>query len=282
MVRRNAATDVVQESRGSDQTPNTLKRPPPTDLKEEQPLPKIPRTEGVKVLRSKYIFYPDIYSTFDPSKIVFSKDAARSRDGSGEILWMTYAFADGTKPLQVQTPNAMYSPTGIMMWKDGKSTLLLSAGQDWEQNEKMVEFKKIVDSIEDAAVDAVIEKNWNTGGSKDPSVVRETFVHVMFTGNNKETGVEYPPSMKANVTLDGELRSDLFDFVNNDPVEIVPADVEKGCGVTAIIEFPWVFKRGSKRNWSFNIRSNLTQARIFPPSREAIVPQRCEGYAICS
>ena len=226
-----------------------------------------------KQVRSKYVFYPDIYDTFDPNKIAFAKDPQASRDGSGEILYLSYLFEDGLQPLMVQSPNAMHSPTGITIWKDGKASILLSAGRGWEDLPLMVKFKQIMDAIEQRCVEVTCEKGWNKGGSQDPQIVQECFTDVMFIGENKESGEQYPPSTKATVILDGQSASELFEKVidgNGDPLmrPLIPGDVDKGCGVTAILHIQWIFRKKAKKGWAFSIRSNLFQARVFPPSSQ--------------
>lgn len=233
------------------------------------PLSPVPVQQ--KQVRSKYVFYPDIYDQFDPNKIAFAKDAQASRDGSGEILFLSYLFEDGMQPLMVQTPNAMHSPTGITIWKDGKSSILLSAGRDWENTPLMVKFKQVMDAVQTRCVEVTCEKNWNKGGSQNPEVVRESFTNLMFVGEDKETGSAYPPSLKATVIIEGPSKTELFEKVVNEDSSVVmngliPSDVGKGCGITGIIHIPWVFRKKAKKGWMFSIRSNLFQARVFPPS----------------
>ena len=232
--------------------------------------PMIPPPVQQKQVRSKYIFYPDVYDQFDINKIAFAKDAIKSRDGSGEMLFVSYLFEDGIQPLMVQTPNAMYSPTGITLWKDGKSSILLSAGREWENTPLMVKFKQIMDSIQKRCVEIVIEKGWNEKGGQDASIVQESFTNLMFVGEDKESASVYPPSIKAAVMIDGPSKTELFEKVVKDDGltvmnGIIFSDVHKGCGATGIIHVPWIFRKKTKKGLSFSIRTDLTQARIFPP-----------------
>ena len=226
---------------------------------------------GPVQIRNKYVFYPDQYDTFDPTKILFSKDPQQSKDGSGEILFMSYAFEDGSRPLMIRTPSAMHSPTGITTWKNGGTTLLLSAGRGWDGVPTMVKFKQVVDSIQKRCIETVCEKNWNKGGSSSPEIVQELYTDVMGEAEDKQTGAQYPPSIKVNFILDGTARSELFEKIEKGDGSylthgIVPNDVGKGFSMTAILHFPWVFRRKAKKGWSFSTRCNLFQARVFPPT----------------
>lgn len=231
----------------------------------------LPAPVSQKQTRNKYVFYPDVYDEFDAGKISFAKDPQESRDGSGEILFMSYLFEDGLKPLMVQTPNAMHTPTGITVWKDGKCSILLSAGRQWEESTLMVKFKTILDSIQMRCIEVTCEKGWNRGGNQTPELVQESFTSLMFVGEEKDTGIPYPPSIKASVTVEGPSKTELFEkVVREDGTAcmngIISRDVIKGCGVTAIIHIPWIFRKKAKKGWSFSIRANLAQARVYPPT----------------
>ena len=233
--------------------------------------PIVPAPVQQKQVRSKYVFYPDIYDQFDASKIAFAKDPQASRDGSGEILFLSYLFEDGMHPLMVQTPNAMHSPTGITVWKDGKCSILLSAGHGWEDTPLMVKFKQIADAIQMRCIEITCEKGWNKGGNQNPEIVQESFTNLMFVGEDKETGTAYPPSLKASVIIEGPSKTELFEKIVEEDGSVVmngliPSDVNRGCGITGIIHIPWVFRKKAKKGWMFSIRSNLFQARVFSPS----------------
>ena len=222
-----------------------------------------------KQVRSKYIFYPDTYDTCDMAKLSFAKDPQTSNDGSGEILFMSYLFDDGLQPLLIQTPNAMHSPTGITVWKDGKCSVLLSAGRDWENMPLMVKFKALIDAIQLRCWEMICEKTWNKGGKMDPAVVEECFTNLMFVGEDKEKCTPYPPSIKATVLLDGSSKAELFEKVVGADGAVmmnclIPSDVGKGCGMTAIIHVPWIFRKKAKKGFTFSIRATLYQARVFP------------------
>jgi hypothetical protein len=180
---------------------------------------------------------------------------------------MSYLFEDGIKPLMIQTPNAIYSPTGINIWQDGKASILLSGGRDWLNNNLIVEFKALMDAIQKRCVEAVADKAWNLNGSQDPLVIKDSFSDLMFIGTKEDTGEPYPPSLKAAVNIDGKDPIELFEKVSDNPPIyncLIPSDVKQGCNVTAIIHVPWIFRKKAKKGWSFSIRSTLYQARVFP------------------
>lgn len=247
----------------------------------EEPVTKKPRSEAVppaveqKQIRSKYVFYPDMYDTFDSQKISFGKDPQVSRDGSGEILFMSYLFDDGLQPLLLQTPNAMHSPTGITTWKDGKSSILLSTGREWDSAPLMIKFKALIDSIQQRCIETVCAKGWNKGCPNTPEEIKACFTDLMFVGTEAESGTPYPPSIKATVLIDGPSKAELFEkVVHLDGTTalncLIPSDVPKGCGTTAIIQIPWIFRKKAQRGrgWNFSIRATLYQARIFPPAAQ--------------
>ena len=207
---------------------------------------------------------------------MFAKDPIKSREGGGEMLYMSYLFDDGVKPIMVQTPNAMYSPTGINVWADGKASILLSGGRDWEQNALMVQFYALMTAISKRCVEIVAEKGWNTNGSQDPLVIHDAFSELMFCGVKEETGEKYPPSIKAAVVIDGKDPVELFEKVSDNPTVfncLIPSDVKNGCGATAIIHIPWIFRKKAKKGWAFSIRTTLYQARIFPSVGGAAMPR---------
>jgi hypothetical protein len=222
--------------------------------------------------RSPYIFYPDCYDKLDPQKITFSKDPITSRDKSGDMVFMSYLFDDGTeKKLMVQTPNAMFSPTGVTTWKDGNFSILLSCGKNWSEDPMMSAFRAVNDKIQKRCIEMVCEKKWNGSGSHDPETLQDSFSDIVFVGENKETGEPYPPSIKLSVNINGSDATELFEKVQTEEggsvmTCILPTDVTKGCGVTGIINYAWVFRKKAKKGFSFSSRTNLFQGRVFPPS----------------
>jgi hypothetical protein len=139
----------------------------------------------------------------------------------------------------------------------------------------MIKFKALVDSIEQRCVETVVEKGWNKGGSQEAAEVKQCFTDLMFVGTDQESGTPYPPSMKATVLIDGPSKAELFEkVVRSDGTAamncLVPGDVPKGCGATAIVQIPWIFRKKAQRGrgWNFSIRATLYQARIFPPASQ--------------
>ena len=231
----------------------------------------IPRPVQQKKERSPYVFYPDIYDTFDAAKIGFAKDPQKSREGNGDMLFMCYLFPDSMQPLMIQTPNAMFSPTGINMGGAGKPSMLLSAGQDWENNPLMVKFKGIMDAIQQRVIDVAVEKSWNDPFPSTAEQIRANFSDIMFVGISKKTKLPFNPSVKA-VILSGKDATELYgkDIVGPDGSTaaecLLPGDVDKCCSVTGILHFPWAYKKNGKKANEFSVRSNMFQARIFPSS----------------
>jgi hypothetical protein len=140
----------------------------------------------------------------------------------------------------------------------------------------MIKFKALVDAVQARCVEITCEKGWNKGGSADVDQVKQCFTDLMFTSSNAETNVAYPPSLKATVLIDGPSKAELFEkVIRGDGTAamncLIPSDVGKGCGATAIVHVPWVFRKKAQRGrgWNFSIRATLYQARIFPPANQA-------------
>lgn len=222
---------------------------------------------------SRHIIYPGrieglqgcvTYDDFDSQRVVFAKEPQRSSDGSGELLYVSYQFADGSFPLLIQTPNATYSPTGINVYKDGNASMILSCGRDWEQSTPLVKFHAICEAIQRRCVEVVVEKGWNANGSQEPEAVAKLFNDVMGSGTNPETGQPYPPSMRVAVRVTGEKAVELYKKVDGVAMPCIPADAVKGCSITGIVEFGWIFRKKNKKEWSFSVRTTLTQAYVWP------------------
>lgn len=215
-----------------------------------------------QVVRSPYILYPDQYETFDPKKIAFAATAQASREGSGQLLWMSYVYPDGqTRPFLIHSPRAMHSPLGVKLWKDGKSSVLLSLGRDYEADPTLIKFRQICDAIQHRAAEVAVEKEWM--GAKDLQATEKQFSPIAFVGSNEKTGEPYPPTVKATVIVTGKDKTEFFEFSPTPPLKtLLPGDLEGACSITAVLHFAWVFAKKAKKGTEFSIRCTLFQAII--------------------
>lgn len=105
----------------------------------------------------------------------------------------------------------------------------------------------------------------------------------MGQGTNKKTGEKYPPTIKATVVISGRDPVELFEKISDNPTVyncLIPGDVKFGCGMTAIVHVPWIYRKSGKRGgWDFSIRMTLIQAQIFPATGSVLDMPR-KGCAI--
>jgi len=251
--------------------------PAPADVAPQAVIPAPPPPPPQEVRRNDFVIYPDQYSSFDPARIVFSKDPVPSREGGGQMIYMSYIYEEAsapagpdgtkptkTKPLLIQTPNSIYAPAGVHTWKDGKMSMLLSAGRDWEANPVMVAFKALMDSIGERCAEATVEKGWGGDVHPDLDSVRDQYTPIMFISCG-EKGEAYPPSIKASVLTTGgsACKTEFFEYSARPPLPpMVAADVVGGSSVTAILHLAWVYRKKGKRGFDFSVRVNLFQAVV--------------------
>jgi hypothetical protein len=135
---------------------------PPESKKPRQdgPAGAPPTPPAQDVVRSGHIIYPDQYASFDPAKIAFAATPVAAKEGGGQILFMSYVYPDGqTRPLLLHTPRGMHCPTGVKLWKDGKSSILMSCGRDHEASPLMKQFRGICDCIQNRGAQVAVEKS---------------------------------------------------------------------------------------------------------------------------
>jgi hypothetical protein len=225
--------------------------------------------EDIAELESKHIIYPKIYGEFDPNKIVFEDEYFTPEDGGGGIMiYMFYLFDDGQFPLLIQTPNAMFTPTGVKLWKDGKATIIISAGKDWQNNPLIIMFKQIMDAIQERCVEYIFAKKLGNHPNSDKASIANAFTSIMPEDSvNEKTGVKYDPSINVGVKLSGNETSEFMEKISENPPKYnyyLPRAVDKPCGLSAVIEFRWLYKKPGKKGCSFSVKMGLTQARIYP------------------
>lgn len=218
-----------------------------------------------EVIRSPYVIYPDQYSKFDVKRVSFGKEPQVSNEGSGQILFISYMYENVLKPLLIQTPNGMHAPTGAVVWPDGKASMLLSVGRDWEINPLMVTFKTIIDSIQKRCEEVVADKQWNSPGTNEISAIHEGFTPIAFIGEGQK-GELYPPSIKGSLIMAGNNKTELHAYSGAPPYRpMVLGDVVPGSSVTAIVQLAWMFRKKSKKSWQFSVRVNVFQAVVEVP-----------------
>jgi hypothetical protein len=150
---------------------------------------------------------------------------------------------------------------GVHVWKDGKSSALLSLGRDYQSDNLMSQFRQICDGIQNRAAEIVVEKGWM--GSRDIEVVKNQFSPLVFVGTNDETGEPYPPSLKATVIVSGKDKSEFFEFSNTPPLKsLIPGDLDGPCSMTAVLHVAWVFAKRAKKGPEFSIRCTLFQGIV--------------------
>jgi hypothetical protein len=259
--------------------------PPPIEPPKDQPsapaepvapdqVPQPP--PGSRVVRNPAVLYPDEYSTLKKEHIVFAKEPQASREGGGQMLFMSRLFPDGkVKPLLINTPNSMFAPTGVTTWSDGKTTMLLSTGRDWEMNPLMGSFRALLTMIQERAAEVAVEKEWNSPNQNNVEAVLSQFTPLMFVGEG-DKGEPYPPSIKATVMIAGNNRTEFFEYSAEPPMRpLVPADVIASSTITSVIHLPWVYRKKAKKAWQFSIRTNVFQAVVEMPSGRGIPRNGC-------
>lgn len=244
------------------------------------PAPSPPQVAQA-VVRSQFTIYADMYDEFDPNCIEFSKDPQASREGGGQMVFMLYRYKikplDGqgeprfvSKPLLVQTPNSMFMPTGVTVWKDGKASMLLSLGRDWESNPLYVKFRAVLDSIQNRICQMIISKEWNNPQPNTMEAVVPQMTGIM-TADIDAKGEPYPPSMKASVIVSGKDASEFFEFAPRPPLMAMTiGDVLPKSTATTILNFPWVYRKKDKKCWRFSARVNAFQSIIEPAGRGSL------------
>jgi hypothetical protein len=242
------------------------------------PQPRSPPNVAQAVVRSPFTIYADMYDEFDPNNIEFSKDPQASREGGGQMVFMLYRYkikpADGqgepkfmSKPLLVQTPNSIFLPAGVTVWKDGKASMLLSLGRDWENNALYVKFRALLDSIQNRICQMVISKEWNNPQPNTMEAIVPQMTGIM-TSDTDAKGEPYPPSMKASVIVSGKDASEFYEFAPKPPLPALTiGDVAPKSTATTILNFPWVYRKKDKKLWRFSARVNAFQSIIEPASR---------------
>jgi hypothetical protein len=245
----------LKKKRGADEIPPP---PPPPDA----PAPPPPPPPVQEIVRSAHIIYPDQYGLFDPQKIAFPAAAQPAREGGGQILFMSYVYPDGqTRPLLLHTPRGMHSPQGVKLWKDGKSSALLSLGRDCGADPLMSRFRHICDAIQLRAAQVALEKRWMD--VSDLETTKNQFSPLVFVGSDSKTGESYPPSIKAIVVVSGKDKSEFFQYSTTPPLKsLIPGDLEGNCSMTAVLHVAWIFAKKTKKGPEFSIRCTLFQGII--------------------
>lgn len=229
--------------------------------KKQRPDEAAPAAPAQQVMRSAHILYPDQYGSFDPKKIAFAPTAQPAREGGGQILFMSYVYPDGqTRPLLVHTPRGMHAPMGVKLWKDGKSSALLSLGREFAADPLMSQFRVICDAVQQRCAEVAVEKGWM--GSRDLEATKNQFSPLVFVGSS-DKGEPYPPSLKATVIVSGKDKSEFFEYSNTPPLKsLIPGDLEGTCTMTAVLHLAWVFAKKAKKGTEFSIRCNLFQGIV--------------------
>ena len=237
-----------------------------------------------EVKRSPFVIYPDEYAKFDAKRIVFSKEPQKSKEGGGEILFMSYLYnwtdpdtgseKTAVKPLLINTPNGMYLPTGMKVWSDGKISTLMSCGRNWEVNPFMKQFYEIMNAVVLRCIEAIIEKKWNEPFPSTPEKIMDKFTPPLFVGISPK-GEQYPPSMKASIIISSSNKTEIYKYAPKPPLQpLLPSDVIAGSSATAIIHIPWVYRKKEKGVYNFSVRVNDSQIVV-----EAPAPKDKEGGA---
>ena len=238
--------------------------------------PAAPMVQEIKT--SPFIVYPQAYKDgFDTTHMSFAKDPQASREGGGQILFMSHIYSvanpeNGTvrtydKPFLWNTPNGMHLPTGITTWPDGKVTTLASCGDGWEQNPLMVAQVNAFEAIRRRCIDVIIEKEWNTPNPNTFEAIDENFTPVMFVGTDAKGTKQYPPSVKASLIITGKNRTEIFEYSPKPPLKpMLPAQVESGSQGTMVLHLAWIYRKKVGRLWKFSVRVNLFQLVAETPS----------------
>lgn len=229
-----------------------------------------------EIKRSPHVIYPDQYKTFEKKFIAFSKDPQASKEGGGQILFMSYVYQStdpatgavrtATKPFMLNTPNGMHLPTGATTWADGKVSTLISAGREYESNPLMGELRAVFDEIQSRCIEAIVEKGWNSPNPNTPEAIADNFTPIMFVGMGAK-GEQYPPSIKASVIIAGNNRTEIYQYAPKPPLPtMLPTEVVPGSQGTAIIHIPWIYRKKLGKLWKFSVRVNLFQIVVELPS----------------
>lgn len=244
---------------------------------EPKPLPQI--TEE----RDPHMFYPDMYDTFDPERVVAIGDPQTAKVGGGKLLFINYLYPDGVeKALCVQAPK-MYMPAGIKDYVSKYSNkidtnALCSLGKDWEKNPQLVGFRALCDKINQACARLVVAKGMHKHYCKTVDDVlacmtKICFVSEKWTEEDEPRKIVYDPSIKLKVNKADNNRSLIVTRITLKDgtscyAEITPTSVARGSSIIPMINFQWIFRnqKSAPPAWGFNVSSGIYQAIIEPPS----------------
>ena len=227
---------------------------------------------------SPYITYPNVYKDGfeDGAKFMSFADPQPSHEG-GQIMFINYVYQSqdaatgairtASKPFLWNTPNGMHLPTGIKTWPDGKTSALLSSGQDWESNQLMVAQHTSFETIRRRCIEAVIEKQWNSPQPNTYEAIEEYFTPIMFIGVDEKTGKPHPPSIKASIITTSKNRTEIFEFAPSPPLRpMMPGEVTPGSQGTAVLHLAWIYRKKDGKKWKYSVRINMFQLVAEVPS----------------
>jgi len=223
------------------------------------------------------IIYPKYYDTFDESAITVASDKLRECEKGGSIAFLTHRTASG-KPsnLYFQTP-PMVTPSGIKTFDDGKSSMMLSLGNNFQSSPSMVSLTRLIDKIETRVAKLILEKGWaRIPGKPDPTLegVCAILTHNISEGTNTKTGEKYTAAIPVTVNLaqkNAQTRVTTFFAPFIDPTTKVDtgalcpataADVTPRATLICIIEIPWIFRKTVKGDFLFSIHMRAHQVSI--------------------
>ena len=242
----------------------------------------IPPVEAVKAGRVSGVIYPDQYDSVDMTKLVFDKPEMREcRTGGGDMAYMSLVGEDGIpRKLVFQTPH-MPAPGGISTFEDGKSSILLSMGKDWQGCPSMSSFGNFCNRLMESVAQQIFERKWaafkNAKVHPDIGKVREMIAPVIKSGYNKKTGDAYPDSFSCTVNLKtgtavpdatssvGKTQSATGFWKKLDKGTVIPiasADVSRNSLVCVVLEAPWIHRKKDGSSFKFSIHMRAVQVAV--------------------
>lgn len=236
------------------------------------------------------IIYPNSYERFIPIvKNITCSGLLKSRDGGGFMSFLTLGLSAGSvpAPILIQTP-PLVTPSGAITFKDGKSSMVLSMGQsddEWMNCPQKAAFYSLMNSIDEAACQAIAAKGWARVGpvseedARNTAKVREFYTPTLDRKDSKKdptkkyslgahvsicTGpIITESSNPASVSASKQRRTRFFAIDGAKKIrEVCMSDVEKLSVVRVLCEVAWIYRRTPTKYPAFSLRLNAVEVVV--------------------
>jgi len=148
--------------------------------------------------------------------------------------------AHATDPSLWKWAEGSYKPAAPKFFANNKMSGMLSFGKDWKENPKYLRFMEVMNEIEEACIQYIINnKQWMVKGVTEQSV-RDNFRHIIYIGEDAE-GVQYPPAIFADVSTAKGTQTIVLQ--KPDMIPVPPSSVTAGSWLSAVIIPRWIYRR---------------------------------------